>query len=241
MAAGREIERKFLVSALPDNPCPGTRILQGYLPLASEHTEVRLRRKGDETVVTVKCGHGLERGEHEVAISAEVFEALWPLTAARGTSSAHGRRVAKDGACRSRLSVANRPGRRMAPVRRTSVMCRLSSSATSQQPVSSAWTSARARCTRAFMPGTERPTTSAASTWEGLPRSVSVSASRYGSGQLADQRREQRASSRRRPTPPGLKGGESACERRVALNRQAIRWRRVRTQADHRGRSRRPP
>jgi hypothetical protein len=43
---------------------------------------VRVRRKGDETVLTVKRGHGLDRGEREVAISAEVFETLWPLTGA---------------------------------------------------------------------------------------------------------------------------------------------------------------
>jgi adenylate cyclase len=83
VAAGREIERKFLVSAIPDNRGLGTRILQGYLPLASEDTEVRIRRKGDETVLTVKQGHGLDRGEREVAISAEVFATLWPLTEGR--------------------------------------------------------------------------------------------------------------------------------------------------------------
>jgi CYTH domain-containing protein len=54
VAAGREIERKFLVSAIPEHPGAGTRILQGYLPLASEETEVRVRRKGDEMVLTVK-------------------------------------------------------------------------------------------------------------------------------------------------------------------------------------------
>lgn len=74
MAAGREIERKFLVSALPDDRGPGTRILQGYLPLASEGTELRVRRKGDETLLTVKRGRGLDRGEQEVAITTEVFE-----------------------------------------------------------------------------------------------------------------------------------------------------------------------
>ena len=80
MAAGHEIERKFLVSAIPDNPGPGTHIVQGYLPLTSEGTELRVRRKGDETVLTVKRGRGLDRTEQEVAISAEVFETLWPLT-----------------------------------------------------------------------------------------------------------------------------------------------------------------
>jgi adenylate cyclase len=51
-----------------------------YLPITREDTELRVRRKGDETVLTVKRGRGLDRGEQEVAISAEVFETLWPLT-----------------------------------------------------------------------------------------------------------------------------------------------------------------
>jgi adenylate cyclase len=83
VAAGHEIERKFLVSAIPDDAGPGTRILQGYLPITREDTELRVRRKGDETVLTVKRGRGLDRGEQEVAISAEVFETLWPLTEGR--------------------------------------------------------------------------------------------------------------------------------------------------------------
>jgi adenylate cyclase len=81
--AGHEIERKFLVSEIPDTRGPGTRILQGYLPLGSEETELRVRKKGDQTVLTVKRGHGLDRGEQEVAISDEVFETLWPLTEGR--------------------------------------------------------------------------------------------------------------------------------------------------------------
>jgi adenylate cyclase len=83
VAAGHEIERKFLVAAIPAGSGPGTPILQGYLALTSEETELRVRRKGDEMVLTVKRGRGLDRGEHEVAISAEVFETLWPLTEGR--------------------------------------------------------------------------------------------------------------------------------------------------------------
>jgi adenylate cyclase len=88
MAAGREIERKFLVSEPPPDLAAGTPISQGYLPLAAEETEVRVRRKGDATVLTVKSGGGLDRGEREVAIPAEVFDALWPLT--------EGRRIEKE-------------------------------------------------------------------------------------------------------------------------------------------------
>jgi adenylate cyclase len=83
LAPGREIERKFLVSAMPAERGPGTAIAQGYLPLASDDTELRVRRKGDATVLTVKHGSGLDRGEEEVAISSEAFEALWPLTKGR--------------------------------------------------------------------------------------------------------------------------------------------------------------
>jgi len=80
LAPGREIERKFLVSVMPEGRGPGTAIAQGYLPLASDDAELRVRRKGDATVLTVKRGSGLDRGEEEVAISAEAFDALWPLT-----------------------------------------------------------------------------------------------------------------------------------------------------------------
>jgi adenylate cyclase len=83
LARGREIERKFLVSAMPADRGPGTPIAQGYLPLASDDTELRVRRKGDATVLTVKRGSGLDRGEEEVAISPEAFAALWPLTKGR--------------------------------------------------------------------------------------------------------------------------------------------------------------
>ena len=83
MAAGREIERKFLVSAIPPEADGATPILQGYLPLTSDDAELRVRRKGDATVLTVKHGHGLDRAEQEVAIGAEIFDALWPLTEGR--------------------------------------------------------------------------------------------------------------------------------------------------------------
>jgi adenylate cyclase len=83
MAAGREIERKFLVSAIPPEAGRGTHIVQGYLELSSDEDELRVRRKGDATVLTVKSGHGLDRGEEEVSISAETFDALWPLTEGR--------------------------------------------------------------------------------------------------------------------------------------------------------------
>jgi adenylate cyclase len=68
---------------MPEDRGPGTVIAQGYLPLAGDDTELRVRRKGDATVLTVKRGSGLDRGEEEVAISPEAFDALWPLTEGR--------------------------------------------------------------------------------------------------------------------------------------------------------------
>jgi CYTH domain-containing protein len=84
---GKEIERKFLLSALPPEAPehPSVEIEQGYLP--GEHLVERLRRiqrDGEvELVRTVKEGSGLVRLEIEEAVTPEVFERLWPLTAGR--------------------------------------------------------------------------------------------------------------------------------------------------------------
>jgi CYTH domain-containing protein/CHAD domain-containing protein len=77
-----EIERKFLVAEMPRAESAAARIEQGYLAL-DEHGEVRLRRIGGELLLTAKGGHGKVREEVEVAIDADAFEALWPLTAGR--------------------------------------------------------------------------------------------------------------------------------------------------------------
>jgi CYTH domain-containing protein/CHAD domain-containing protein len=79
-----EIERKFIVSALPDGAAraAATRIEQGYLAV-SEETEVRLRRAGGRMTLTAKRGHGESREEHEIALYKEQFEALWELSAER--------------------------------------------------------------------------------------------------------------------------------------------------------------
>jgi CYTH domain-containing protein len=85
MAAGNlEIERKFLIRppGAPIEGRTGRTIEQGYL--ADTPLQVRLRRvDGTRFVLTVKSGQGLVRGEHEVELSAEQFEKLWPLTAGR--------------------------------------------------------------------------------------------------------------------------------------------------------------
>jgi CYTH domain-containing protein len=78
-----EIERKFRLSRLPDlSGSDADPIEQGYLAVGAEG-EVRLRRKGERTLLTVKRGSGLSRGEAEVEVSTEQFDALWPLTEGR--------------------------------------------------------------------------------------------------------------------------------------------------------------
>ncbi|HYI20768.1 MAG TPA: CYTH domain-containing protein [Solirubrobacteraceae bacterium] len=80
-----EIERKFLVRELP--PGLGEHraepIAQGYLATAPDGVEVRIRRRGDATLLTVKSGPAMVRVEEEIAIEADRFDALWPLTAGR--------------------------------------------------------------------------------------------------------------------------------------------------------------
>ena len=87
---GIEIERKFSLAGAPEwlGDYEATRIEQGYLAIEGEGgTEVRLRRRDGETVLTVKRGSGRTRTEEEIDLEPEQFEALWPLT--------EGRRVAK--------------------------------------------------------------------------------------------------------------------------------------------------
>ncbi len=65
---GVEIERKFLVPVLPRGleRSRATRIEQGYLAVADDGTEVRLRRRDGETLLTVKGGAGRSRTEEEM-------------------------------------------------------------------------------------------------------------------------------------------------------------------------------
>ncbi|MGH7630455.1 MAG: CHAD domain-containing protein, partial [Gemmatimonadales bacterium] len=86
-AAGREIERKYLLTALP--PEAGAveplEIDQGWLP--GERLVERLRRLrqngSDAWFRTIKAGAGLERIEVEEPTSPEVFAGIWPLTDGR--------------------------------------------------------------------------------------------------------------------------------------------------------------
>jgi adenylate cyclase len=78
-----EVERKFRLREPPDlSGADSDPIEQGYLAVGAEG-EVRLRRKGERTLLTVKRGAGLSRAEVEVEVTPEQFEGLWPLTEGR--------------------------------------------------------------------------------------------------------------------------------------------------------------
>ncbi|MDA0180636.1 CYTH domain-containing protein [Solirubrobacter phytolaccae] len=79
-----EIERKWVLDSPPSGfeEHRSQRFEQGYLAIDPAGAEVRVRRKdGAKSVMTVKTGSGLVRGEEEWEIAN--FDALWPLTAGR--------------------------------------------------------------------------------------------------------------------------------------------------------------
>jgi CYTH domain-containing protein len=80
-----EVERKFLLAERPEglDGHPAQRLEQGYLAIDPAGAEVRVRRKDDKTLMTVKSGIGLVRAEEEFAVEAERFARLWPLTEGR--------------------------------------------------------------------------------------------------------------------------------------------------------------
>lgn len=79
-----EIERKWLLSGLPDvSGCKSASIVQGYLAVGADATEVRFRKAGSKYFETVKTGTGLRREEHEVEITKKQFKSLWPATQGR--------------------------------------------------------------------------------------------------------------------------------------------------------------
>jgi CYTH domain-containing protein len=84
-----EIERKFRLAGRPPwlRAAPSRRIEQGYLAVSDDGVEVRIRRAGSATTLTVKSGSGLVRVEEELEIDGRRFDALWRLT--------EGRRVVK--------------------------------------------------------------------------------------------------------------------------------------------------
>ena len=84
--SGVEIERKFLVDRPPADLPEGERIEQGYLVIGDDGVEVRIRRRGADTTLTIKSGPGMVRTEEELAIDERRFESLWPLTGERRVS-----------------------------------------------------------------------------------------------------------------------------------------------------------
>jgi CYTH domain-containing protein len=82
-----EIERKYLLSTLPDRALETepSEITQGWLPGTKLLERVRHVRtdRGDEWYRTVKSGGGMRRVEIEEATSQQVFDSLWPLTEGR--------------------------------------------------------------------------------------------------------------------------------------------------------------
>ncbi|HMB93007.1 MAG TPA: CYTH domain-containing protein [Rhodothermales bacterium] len=82
---GWEIERKFLVPALPEEMACGTpaSIRQGYLVVDTNGSSVRLREIDDRLVQTIKQGQGVQRREVEIDLTPTQFKMLWPLTEGR--------------------------------------------------------------------------------------------------------------------------------------------------------------
>lgn len=79
-----EIERKFLVSDLPDLTTAHQSVIrQGYLTQPSDSVEIRLRQKDETCFLTLKSDGGTVRVERETEISPSQFDALWPETAGR--------------------------------------------------------------------------------------------------------------------------------------------------------------
>lgn len=80
-----EIERKFLIATVPDDleRFPRSRIQQAYVAIDAIGTEVRIRRRAEETTLTIKGGSGRSRTEEETEIDPQQFERLWKLSGGR--------------------------------------------------------------------------------------------------------------------------------------------------------------
>ena len=86
--AYREIERKFLVRELPERltDFPHAEIEQGYLALAPDGVQVRMRKAGSHLSLTYKRNRENVREEREIALTPEQFDVLWPGTEDRRLS-----------------------------------------------------------------------------------------------------------------------------------------------------------
>ena len=96
---GVEVERKFIVKELPPelDRVRSERISQGYVAIGESGLEVRLRRRGENTTLTVKKGHGRTRREEEIALGPEQFQRLWPMTESRRVEQVRHLLAADDG------------------------------------------------------------------------------------------------------------------------------------------------
>lgn len=72
-----EIERKFLISKLPENlsDYPSHQIEQGYL---TPNPVVRIRRQDDDYILTYKGGGMMAREEYNLPLTKEAYEQLRP-------------------------------------------------------------------------------------------------------------------------------------------------------------------
>jgi len=79
-----EVERKWLVQDLPTlSGLEGKKVIQGYIAIAADGTEVRLRQTDGAFFQTVKSKGGLVRDEIEIELAEDQFEALWRATTGR--------------------------------------------------------------------------------------------------------------------------------------------------------------
>lgn len=95
---GQEIERRFVVEALPEAVIagqPSSEIRQGYVA-AEPGKELRARDKSGRYFLTRKQGSGLVRQEHEIEVEQAVFDMIWPLTEGRRVEKTR-YHVAQDG------------------------------------------------------------------------------------------------------------------------------------------------
>jgi CYTH domain-containing protein len=80
----QEVERKWLVTEPPNlDGIRGKEVIQGYLAVSIDGTEVRVRKKADKYFLTTKSDGGLVRREIEVELTKEQYDALWQATAGR--------------------------------------------------------------------------------------------------------------------------------------------------------------
>jgi len=81
-----EIERKYLLTALPQMPAPidVLEVDQGYLPGVKVLERLRRQTSRDGSTRyfrTIKIGTGVERTELEDETDQRTFDQMWPLTA----------------------------------------------------------------------------------------------------------------------------------------------------------------